>query len=213
MTGVNDPLASWRGNFGTSYIERNQATAEVTHEAADVFRRVLGSCGLIGQITSVLEIGANVGINLIGLRQVLGPEARLSAVEPNPRACEALRQNREARLESVFEADAYRIPAADDSFDLTFTNGVLIHVPPARLPDAMREIVRVSKRFVLSSEYFSHVPVEIPYHGQSGLLWKRDFGKAYLDTCPALRPRQYGFLWQTEFPHFDDLNWWMFEKT
>jgi pseudaminic acid biosynthesis-associated methylase len=212
MRDANDPLASWRGDFGTSYIRRNQATADITTEAADVFRRVLGSSGLIGHITSVLEVGANVGINLIALRQILGPEARLSAVEPNPEACEVLRRNAEARLESVFETDAYRIPVDDNSFDLTFTNGVLIHVPPARLPDAMREIVRVSKRFVLTSEYFSHVPVEIPYRGQSGLLWKRDFGSAYLETCAALRPRQYGFLWQTEFPHFDNLNWWMFEK-
>jgi hypothetical protein len=44
------------------------------------------------------------------------------------------------------------------------------------------------------------------------MLWKRDFGSEYLEVCPALSPRSYGFLWQHELPLFDDLNWWVFEK-
>jgi pseudaminic acid biosynthesis-associated methylase len=210
---TNDALGSWRGAFGASYIERNRPTDETTAEASAVFARIFDTAGVRPEIGSVLEIGANVGINLRGLRQALGPATQLSALEPNAAACEALRQNTELRLDRIIESDAYRIPLPDDSYDLTFTNGVLIHVPPDRLPEAMREIVRVSRRFVLCSEYFSHVPVEIPYHGQSGMLWKRDFGLAYLENCPGLKPRHYGFLWQTEFPHFDDLNWWLLEKT
>jgi len=166
----------------------------------------------MGEVASVLEVGANVGINLIGLRAVLGPDARLFAVEPNPIACEQLRNNRSLSLEEVFQCDAYRIPLPDKSVDLAFTNGVLIHVPPDKLAAAMIEITRVVRRFVLCSEYFSHCPVEIPYRGHTGLLWKRDFGQAYLDNCPVLKSKSYGFLWQAEFPHFDNLNWWLFEK-
>jgi pseudaminic acid biosynthesis-associated methylase len=209
---AGDPLTSWRGGFGESYMGRNRATTDVTAEAASAFRRMLEGPGTLKELGSVLEVGANVGINLIGLRSLLGPTARLSAVEPNPLACAELRTNTELGLEQIVESDAYAIPLPDASFDLTFTNGVLIHVPPDRLPDAMREIVRVSRRFVLCSEYFSHVPVEIPYRGESGLLWKRDFGSAYLENCPDLKVRHYGFLWQAEFPHFDNLNWWLFEK-
>ncbi|HZR22195.1 MAG TPA: pseudaminic acid biosynthesis-associated methylase [Vicinamibacterales bacterium] len=207
-----NPLRQWQGSFGASYIERNRATADVTAEATAVFGRILDAAGVRRQIGSVLEVGANVGINLIGLRAALGEAVSLHALEPNAAACAALRTNADVRLAEVIEADASRIPAADGSFDLVFTNGVLIHIPPDALPQAMREIVRVSRRYVLCSEYFSHAPVEIPYRGESGLLWKRDFGKAYLETCPNLRVVQYGFIWQTEFPHFDNLNWWLFEK-
>ena len=212
MTGEHNPLAHWRGAFGAEYIDRNRPTVDATSEAAAVFERMFRAAGVMGEITSVLEVGANIGINLIGLRQMLGASARLAAVEPNPAACDRLRSDKVLGLDAVMEADAYQIPVRDGAFDVTFTNGVLIHVPPDRLVDAMREITRVSRRFVLCSEYFSHVPVEIKYRGRSELLWKRDFGQAYLDTCPELQVRGYGFIWQAEFPHFDNLNWWLFEK-
>lgn len=206
-----NPLQDWQGQFGESYLGRNQPTDETSAEAATVFGRILDD--VRDEISSVLEVGANLGINLRGLRRVLRPEAALTALEPFAQAVAELRKQKDALgLSDVLEASAYEIPVADGSFDLTFTNGVLIHVPPDRLATAMREIVRASRRFVLCSEYFSHTPVEIPYHGQSGMLWKRDFGQMYLDTCPDLRVHSYGFTWQAEFPHYDNLNWWLFEK-
>jgi len=209
---VRDPLVQWQSSFGRAYIERNQAEADATREAAAVFDRILRACRLAGELASILEVGANVGINLIGLRRVLGPRVTLAALEPNAVACAELRKSPGLDLEKVFKADVYRIPAPNDSYDMVFTNGVLIHIPPDRLRDAMQEIVRVARRFVLCSEYFSHVPQEVPYHGHAGLLWKRDFGRTYLDGCSRLKIVDYGFIWQQEFPHFDDLNWWMFRK-
>lgn len=207
-----DPLAAWKGGFGRRYLRRNQATDDVVREAAAVFERILESAKIRRDVGSILEVGANVGINLCALRQVLGPAAVLAAVEPNPAACERLRRDPRLKLSDVFEADAYRIPVPDRSYDLVLTNGVLIHILPKRLPQALREIARVSRTYVLCSEYFSHRPVARPYRGHSGLLWKRDFGQAYARHCPELQVLQYGFLWQEEFPHFDNLNWWMFQK-
>jgi pseudaminic acid biosynthesis-associated methylase len=206
-----NPLQDWQGQFGESYLGRNQPSDQTTAEAAAVFGRMLSS--VAAEVGSALEIGANLGINLRGLRRVLRPDATLTALEPFAQAVAELRRQKESLgLTDILEASAYEIPVADGAFDLTFTNGVLIHIPPDKLPIAMREIVRASRRFVLCSEYFSHTPVEIPYHGQSGMLWKRDFGQAYLDTCPGLTVHSYGFTWQTEFPHYDNLNWWLFEK-
>jgi pseudaminic acid biosynthesis-associated methylase len=181
-------------------------------QAAAVFQRIVETASVRGDVGTILEVGANVGINLKGLRLALGPGVMLGALEPNPTACAQLRADAEIAATTVIEGDAYTIPLRDDAYDLVFTSGVLIHVPPARLPEAMREIRRVARRYVLCIEYFSHLPVEVPYHGQGGLLWKRDFGRAYQEQCPTLEVVQYGFLWQQEFPHFDDLNWWMFRK-
>jgi spore coat polysaccharide biosynthesis protein SpsF len=206
-----DPLHQWRGEFGARYMERNRVTGESVGQAATAFGRIVDAAG-IRDVSSVLEVGANVGINLHGLRRVLSPDVQLTALEPNPAAAARLREDDELGLERVIEGRADGIDAPDDAFDLVFTNGVLIHIPPAGLAPAMREICRVARRFVLCSEYFSHAPVEVPYHGQDGMLWKRDFGSAYLEVCPALSPRAYGFLWQRELPLFDNLNWWVFEK-
>lgn len=204
-----DTVAEWSGEFGRDYIARNPVSKESSGQAETAFRRMLETAGITRETKSVLEVGANVGINLSALRRIL-PDARIAAVEPNPTACEALRQS-PSKIE-VHEASAYKLPFEDKSFDLVFTNGVLIHIPPDKLATAVSEICRVSKTFVLCSEYFSHKPEEIAYHGRQGLLWKRDFGSFYLDTVPGLKVRSYGFLWQRELPLFDDLNWWVFEK-
>ena len=209
---AGNPIEQWRGDFGARYMERNRVTGETAEQAAIGFGRMLETAGIEDDVSSVLEVGANVGINLHGLRRRLGPDVELAALEPNRAAAALLRESPDLALSRVIEGTAGAIDAPDHAYDLVFTNGVLIHIPPRDLEPAMREICRVARRFVLCSEYFSHEPVEIPYHGHDAMLWKRDFGRAYLATCPELRTRAYGFLWQEELPLFDDLNWWLFEK-
>ena len=51
----------------------------------------------------------------------------------------------------------------------------------------------------------------IPYRGQEGLLFKRDFGGLWLDSFPSLRTVAYGFAWK-RVTGVDNLTWWLFEK-
>lgn len=207
-----DQLKQWQGEFGSQYIERNVRNEETTRQSAAVFQRILdASCAR--DVKSVLEVGANIGINLSALRRVLGRDVELAALEPNAAAVQHLQSSAELGLNAVFHSDAAHIPAPDGAYDLVFTSGVLIHVAPDQLAPALAEICRVARRYVLAVEYFSHQPAEIPYRGQLGLMWKRDYGADYLQSCPSLKPHQYGFIWQQEFPHFDNLNWWMLKKT
>ena len=71
--------------------------------------------------------------------------------------------------------------------------------------------MRVTRHYVVCIEYFSHEPVEVEYHGMSGFLYKRDFGRYYLERHPGLRVLDYGFLWQ-ELDSADNANWWLFAK-
>jgi len=207
---ADDPLEQWRGEFGDAYTDRN-SDETATREAATIFDRILHASGIRGDVRSILEVGANVGINLIGLRRALGQDIILAAVEPNPRACARL-CGPPLNLRVAVEATAHHLPFRDRTWDLVFTSGVLIHVRPEELGMAMREIVRVAGRYVLCSEYFADTLTEAPYRCRTGMMWKRDFGRAYLEHCQGLEVQQYGFLWQKEFPHFDNLNWWMFLK-
>jgi hypothetical protein len=69
----------------------------------------------------------------------------------------------------------------------------------------------VSRQYLLAIEYFSVKPESIEYRGQSGLLWKRDFGGAYLDLFPDLVTIDVGFLWRRT-SGCDDATWWLFRK-
>src|SRR3546814_6602334 len=40
----------------------------------------------------------------------------------------------------------------------------------------------------------------VKYHGLEGYLFKRDFGRYYLERHPGLRVLDYGFLWQVLDP-------------
>jgi pseudaminic acid biosynthesis-associated methylase len=200
-------LKVWTGQFGDEYVDRNDYADWKMELGVKAFRRILA--GL--DISSVLEVGSNVGLNLLYINEMFRGKVKLYGVEPNRRAFERLIRQSRMKLEGAYNCDAFAIPVRDSSIDLVFTAGVLIHIGPEDLGPATDEIVRVARRYVLCIEYFSHRPVEESYRGRNGLLFKRDFGGYYLDRFPKMRCVNYGFLWQRDFEIFDDLNWWLFE--
>lgn len=201
-------LEAWTGKFGNEYVDRNDYANWKVEPGKKAFRQMLG--GL--DIASILEVGSNIGLNLLFIDALFNSAVKLYAVEPNRKAFDRLISQTHFGLEKAWNCDVFQLPLADCSIDLVFTSGVLIHIAPDDLGRATDEIVRVARKYVLCIEYFSHTPVEVPYHEQVGLLFKRDFGAFYLDRFPELKCVNYGFLWEREFHIFDNLNWWFFEK-
>ncbi|MBF0233100.1 MAG: methyltransferase domain-containing protein [Desulfamplus sp.] len=202
-------LELWRSNFGWRYAERNNNLI-----TDDDQRRLVRDWGriLAHAVTpfpeSALEVGCNIGRNLIALRHFI---QKLHGIDPNRRAIELASKILLNSGIVVQEGDAFKLPFVDCSFDLVLTSGVLIHIAPNDLSAATDEIMRVSKRYIVCIEYFSHKPEQIPYHGMDGFLFKRDFGRFYLERYPDLKVRDYGFLWQP-LDSSDNSNWWLFEK-
>ena len=99
------------------------------------------------------------------------------------------------------------------TFDLTFTIGVLIHIHPDYLLDNMRRIYDYSKKYILIGEYFNRTPTMIEYQGQKDKLFKRDFGKLFAENF-NVSIVDYGFLWGHIYDNagFDDITWWLFKK-
>ena len=62
-------------------------------------------------------------------------------------------------------------------------------------------------------EYFSRTPVSIEYQGEKDKLFKRDFGKLFIENFDV-KLLDYGFLWGHiyDVAGFDDVTWWLFEK-
>jgi len=199
----------WRSEFGKDYANRNNNPI-----TEDGMRRLMRDWGRMLQHAvspkpaSVLEVGCNIGRNLITLRHFV---ETLYAVEPNPWAVKSARARPELQGIDIQEGNGFDLPFGNASIDLVFTSGVLIHVAPDDLGRMVDEIMRVSRRYVLCIEYFSHEPTEMQYHGHGGYLFKRDFGRFYLDRFPGLRVLDYGFLWQP-IDSSDNSNWWLFAK-
>lgn len=207
LTG-NYQLEHWISALGNNYTRRNLPSAWKVRTGVRAYRRIFTNL----KISSVLEVGCSIGLNLLILDKIYKGKIKLYAVEPNKKAFNFLTKRDYIKLAGAWLTDAVQIPLTDNSIDLVFTSGVLIHIAPKNLLETTREIVRVAKGFVLCIEYFSHEPVEVKYRGYKNLLFKRDFGAFYLDNFPNLKIVDYGFFWQRELPIFDNLNWWLFEK-
>jgi len=201
-------LEAWKGLFGDEYVNRNAYADWKVKEGAKAFRTILDE----NEVSSILEVGSNIGLNLIYLNELFKKNVDLYAIEPNEKAFRKLTKENPVKIKKAWNCDAFNLPLKESSVDLVFTAGVLIHIAPDDLGRITDEIIRVSKRYVLCIEYFSRDPVEVAYRGQRGLLYKRDFGSYYLDRFPELYCAKYGFLWQRDFQVFDSPNWWLFEK-
>jgi spore coat polysaccharide biosynthesis protein SpsF len=197
--------AFWAGAFGAGYIERNRDPRQLAGNLA-FFAEILKP---LPEIRSVLEIGANIGLNLRALSLLL-PGARLSAVEINDQAVAALREwggVHEIHHESILDWE----PAQPVDFVLSKT--VLIHLCPDHLATVYRKLHASSSRFICIAEYFSRNPVEVEYRGHQGKLFKRDFAGEMLDRFPDLVLHSTGFasLRSVNFPQ-DDVTWHLLEK-
>lgn len=154
-TTETNQLDFWQGSTGNNYIERNKFEEWKLKPGKTAFQKIFRKL----KFKTVLEVGSNIGLNLMYLTQIYGENLDLYAVEPNTVAYNKLTSEAQlANLKKAWNCNAFNLPLKDGSIDLVFTKGVLIHISPDDLQRATDEIVRVSNKYVLCIEYFSHKP-------------------------------------------------------
>lgn len=197
--------AFWAGQFGNDYIARNQSEQLLAGNLA-FFAKVLARTE---GVASILEMGANVGMNLRALSPLV-PQAKLHAIEINPQAAELLSVL--PFVNSIYEGSILNY-SVEQQFDFVFTKGVLIHLAPEMLPEVYDKMVEASSRYVLIAEYYNPSPAEIPYRGHSNKMFKRDFAGELMDRHPNMKLIDYGFLYRRDvnWPQ-DDITWFLMEK-
>ena len=194
----------WAGEFGNDYITRNRDNALVDSNRA-LFDKILSRTH---GVTSAIEFGPNIGNNLRALRELL-PAGDLHSVEINATAAAEIQAWGGATVEvaSLLDFEPSR------QWDLSFTKGVLIHLPPEALPGIYDKLVAASSRYVMVCEYYNPSPVEVTYRGHEHALFKRDFAGEILDAHPELRLVDYGFTYHRDPQHpLDDSTWFLMEK-
>jgi pseudaminic acid biosynthesis-associated methylase len=195
----------WAGEFGDAYIERNVEDQIVAGNTA-LFARALAR---VGPISSVIEFGANIGLNLRSLKH-LYPEAALSGVEINAQAATVLRSL--IGPENVHEGSILDLQL-DRKSDLALIKGVLIHMNPEVLQEVYEKLFQAASKYILICEYYNPSPVVVNYRGHHERLFKRDFAGEILDKFPSTRLLDYGFVYRRDptFP-LDDITWFLLSK-
>lgn len=195
----------WAGEFGDAYIERNVEDQIVAGNTA-LFARALAR---VGPISSIIEFGANIGLNLRSLKH-LYPEAALSGVEINAQAATVLRSL--IGPENVHEGSILDLQL-DRKSDLALIKGVLIHMNPEVLQEVYEKLFQAASKYILICEYYNPSPVVVNYRGHHERLFKRDFAGEILDKFPSTRLLDYGFVYRRDptFP-LDDITWFLLSK-
>jgi pseudaminic acid biosynthesis-associated methylase len=206
MTYLTEQEAFWAGEFGDEYIGRNIGEQLLAYNLQFFARALYRASG----IRSVIEFGANVGMNLKAMK-LLSPEQEQFGIEINLRAVEELER-------SLSRQHVYRQSILDffpeRTWDLALIKTVLIHINPEQLPKVYEILYRSSSRYLLIAEYYSPTPVEVNYRGHSQRLFKRDFAGELLSTYSDLRLVDYGFAYRNDpiVPQ-DDITWFLLEKS
>ncbi len=194
----------WAGEFGSDYVGRNKSDTLLASNV-HLFSRILKSTR---SVTNVLELGANIGMNLKALR-VLIPQLRATGVEINQDAVTEL-----GKLPDVTAVHGSILDyVAPSPFDLTFVKGVLIHINPQMLNQVYDTLFTASSRYVCVIEYYNPSPVTVTYRGHADRLFKRDFAGEMLERHSSLSLIDYGFAYRRD-PNFpqDDLTWFLMES-
>lgn len=203
---MNEQEDFWANDIAQEYMQANSSFNVPL--GIEAWKKMTSSIDL-SSLSSLLECGCNIGRNLNSLKNLI-PKAHAAVIEINKEALEVAVKNYE--IAEVFHG-SIKDAKLSRQFNLVFTCGVLIHINPLDLLDTMQNIYNLSDRYILIAEYFNRTPVSIEYRGQSEKLFKRDFGKEFMENFDV-RLVDYGFLWGHIYDDagFDDVTYWLFEK-
>lgn len=205
MRKKNEQEVFWQEEFGNDYCKRARGADRISSNIA-LFSKVISKTK---GISSILELGSNIGLNLIALRH-LCPEVKMSAVEINKAASAELKIN-------IPDIELHNMSILDyvpnNKWDLVMTKGVLIHLNPDTLFIAYDIMYHSSANYLLVCEYYNPVPIEVEYRGYTNKLFKRDFAGDLMDRYSDLVLIDYGFAYHrdTMFPQ-DDITWFLLQK-
>ena len=184
-------MADWEGAFGDEYTVRNAELADRTR----FFQRFLKY-----DIVDAFEIGCNIGTNMKVLEKLgvdtIGCDINTTAVNV------AVLNGLKAYIASGTTTADY------GKYDFVFTVGVLIHQRTPELISMMKEMKRLSGRYVMFAEYVGD-DEEVPYRGERFALFKRKFGRIFESLFPKSVLMESGTA--GEELGFDNVTYWLYD--
>lgn len=190
----------WKGKLGEDYVKRNKKLWQSAEKRKKFWDNIIDKYKLWEDGKRILEVGCGDGKNLFNIPQSFGIDINFDAMWEAKEGSPSM---------NIIEGSVIDIPFKDNYFDLVFTCGLLIHIPPDGILKAMKEIVRCSRRYILAIEYWSEKERERPFLGEMGITWERPWAGLFLNNF-NVRLLEQGFL--TKKDGFNDLQYFMFQK-
>jgi phosphatidylethanolamine/phosphatidyl-N-methylethanolamine N-methyltransferase len=125
------PIAFLRG-----FLERPKEVGSIIPSSRWMERRITRTAE-IAKANLVIELGPGTGGTTKALLNAMAPEARLLAIEINPRFCDLLRESIDDPRLIVHEGSAAEIPEALVKHDLDAPDVVLSGIPFSTMPQEL----------------------------------------------------------------------------
>ncbi len=185
-----DQTKIWTSDFGKEYSSRNLYKSIEDHNISyidfygktkdELNKEILSN---LPKNLKILEVGSNVGFQLASLQKfgfsnLCGIEIQRGCVDEAKKLWKGI---------DIIQASGFDIPFKDNYFDLVFTNNVLIHISPDDIKIVLKEMNRVSSKYIYGFEYYSEGYESVEYRKHKDLLWKTDFEKLFLNNFPELK--------------------------
>ena len=159
--------------------------------------------------SSILEIGCNCGPNLYLLAKKF-PDAEIRGIDINPIA---VQKGNEWFAEEGISNVKLSVGKADElgqfqdkSFDVVFTDAVLIYMGPDKIKEVMKEMVRIARHALILVEWHSFEPnhndpygLGVYHYGN----WKRD----YVALLKQFIPEEEIYVTKITEDIWPDKNW------
>jgi SAM-dependent methyltransferase len=107
------------------------------------------------EFDTILEVGCSAGRNLKYILERFG-DVSVFGIDVNAKAIESAKANI-PKERSVFKVnDLYNINNFDRDYDIIFSSGVLIHVPPANLKSIIDVLVLGAPKYIMHIEHLGN---------------------------------------------------------
>jgi len=201
---MNSQEKLWQSQFGSNYISRNNSD-QLLKSKIFHFLKIMRGGGY--KINSIIELGSNIGLNLIALNRIY-KNLLITAVEINKKACFYLSKIKNVKIinDSILKFKTRR------KFDLVLMSGILIHIAPKNLPKLYKKIDKLSKKYILICEYYNPHPVNILYRGKKNQMFKRDFAGEFLKIYKNYKLIDYRFAYHLDKYPLDDVSFFLLKK-
>ena len=114
-------------------------------------------------IKSIFEVGCNSGRNLYYINKNLSLD-KIGGLEISPHAAQEARNNVPDAI--IYEGNLHNLDV-DEKFDVVFTGGVLMHIPPENVKDVIRSLIKKANSYIVHME---PVGKDIVTHGPKELV-------------------------------------------
>ncbi len=190
--------------WAKGYYHQDKTAAQIRETLNQPHRSFLVSrVASASPVTSILEIGCDIGLNLYLLAQEF-PNAEIRGVDINPQVVKMGNDWLAAEGISNVKLSVGRAEALgefrDKSFDVVFTDAVLIYVNQDTIYGVIKDMVRITRKGLIFVEYHDFAR---QLNDRQGLgvftagYWVRDYVALLKQFVPAeqIRVTRLGDLW------------------